>query len=134
MLAAVARTTRTIKLGTAVNSLPYHNPFLLAERLVMLGHLTHGRAIMGFGPGQLVSDAYMLGIDPSTQRDRMLEAAEVVMRLLRGETVTQKSDWFDLHEAKLQLRPYTVPELDVVVAAVTSPSGPVTKPAGSASA
>ncbi|MFF1256300.1 MULTISPECIES: LLM class flavin-dependent oxidoreductase [unclassified Streptomyces] len=126
MLAAVARTTRTIKLGTAVNSLPYHNPFLLAERLVMLDHLTHGRAIMGFGPGQLVSDAYMLGIDPSTQRDRMLEAAEVVMRLLRGETVTQKSDWFDLHEAKLQLRPYTVPELDVVVAAVTSPSGPVT--------
>jgi limonene 1,2-monooxygenase len=126
MLAAVSRTTRNIKLGTAVNSLPYHNPFLLAERLVTLDHLTHGRAIMGFGPGQLISDAYMLGIDPATQRDRMLEAADVIMRLLRGETVTEKTDWYDLREAKLQLRPYTVPELDVVVAAVTSPSGAVT--------
>ncbi|MFC9835209.1 LLM class flavin-dependent oxidoreductase [Rhodococcus sp. NPDC127530] len=126
LLAAAAQRTKTIKLGTAVNSLPYHNPFLLAERLVTLDHLSRGRAIMGFGPGQLLSDAYMLGIDPTKQRDMMLEAAEVIVRLLRGETVTEKTEWFDLREAKLQVRPYSLPELDVVVAAVTSPSGPVT--------
>ncbi|WP_067683093.1 LLM class flavin-dependent oxidoreductase [Nocardia miyunensis] len=126
MLAAASQRTNTIRLGTAVNSLPYHNPFLLAERLVMLDHLSRGRAMMGFGPGQLLSDAHMLGIDPSRQRDMMLEGAEVIVRLLRGETVTAKSDWFELHDAKLQVLPYSVPELDVVVAAVTSPSGPVT--------
>ncbi|WP_040829514.1 LLM class flavin-dependent oxidoreductase [Nocardia jiangxiensis] len=126
MLAAASQRTGNIRLGTAVNSLPYHNPFLLAERLVMLDHLSHGRAMMGFGPGQLLSDAHMLGIDPGRQRDMMLEGAEVIVRLLRGETVTAKSDWFDLHDAKLQVLPYSVPELDVVVAAVTSPSGPLT--------
>jgi limonene 1,2-monooxygenase len=125
-LAAASQRTKTIKLGTAVNSLPYHNPFLLAERLVALDHLSRGRAIMGFGPGQLISDAYMLGIDPARQRDMMLESAEVIVKLLRGETVTASTDWFELREAKLQVRPYSVPELDVVVAAVTSPSGPVT--------
>ncbi len=125
-LAAASQRTRTIKLGTAVNSLPYHNPFLLAERLVALDHLSRGRAIMGFGPGQLISDAFMLGIDPARQRDMMLESAEVIVRLLRGETVTKSTDWFELRQAKLQVRPYSVPELDVVVAAVTSPSGPVT--------
>ncbi len=125
-LAAASQRTKQIKLGTAVNSLPYHNPFLLAERLVALDHLSRGRAIMGFGPGQLASDAYMLGINPADQRDMMLEAAEVIVRLLRGETVTKSTDWFELREAKLHVRPYSVPELDVVVAAVTSPSGPVT--------
>lgn len=84
LLAAAAQRTKTIKLGTAVNSLPCHNPFLLAERLVTLDHLSRGRAIMGFGPGQLLSDAYMLGIDPTKQRDMMLKAAEVIVRLLRA--------------------------------------------------
>jgi limonene 1,2-monooxygenase len=125
-LAAAAMRTQTIKLGTAVNSLPYHNPFTLASRLTQLDHLSHGRAIMGFGPGQLSSDAHMLGIEVSRQRDMMLEAAEVIVRLMHGEVVTAKTDWFDLRDAQLQVRPYQVPTMDMVVAAVTSPSGPRT--------
>ncbi len=123
-LAAAAMRTQTIKLGTAVNSLPYHNPFTLASRLTQLDHLSHGRAIMGFGPGQLSSDAHMLGIEVPRQRDMMLEAAEVIVRLMNGEVVTAKTDWFDLRDAQLQVRPYQVPTMDMVVAAVTSPSGP----------
>jgi limonene 1,2-monooxygenase len=125
-LAAAAQRTKTIKLGTAVNSLPYHNPFTLASRLTMLDHLSHGRAIMGFGPGQLASDAHMLALDPQRQRDMMLEAAEVIVRLMEGEVVTVKTDWFELRDAYLQVRPYQVPTLDMVVAAVASPSGPRT--------
>jgi limonene 1,2-monooxygenase len=125
-LAAASQRTKNIMLGTAVNSLPYHNPFTLATRIVLLDHLSHGRAIMGFGPGASGSDAYMLDIDPSITRERMLEAAEVIVRLLHGEVVTHKSEWFSLNEAYLQIRPYQVPSLEMVVAAVASPSGPRT--------
>ena len=35
-----AERTKHIKLGTGVNSLPYHHPLILADRIVMLDHLT----------------------------------------------------------------------------------------------
>src|SRR5687767_2226528 len=73
MIAAAAARTKTIKLGTGVSSLPYHHPFILADRMVQLDHMTRGRAMFGVGPGALTSDAYMLGIDALTQRQRMDE-------------------------------------------------------------
>ena len=120
-IATAAERTRSIKLGTGVNSLPYHHPYMLADRIVMLDHLTRGRAMFGAGPGQLTSDAMMLGIDPSTQRERMSQAFDVIMRLFRGEIVTAETDWFTCREAVLQIRPYS--DFDVVVAASVSPSG-----------
>src|SRR3954449_2776550 len=75
-IAAAAERTRRIKLGTGVSSLPYHHPFMLADRMVLLDHLTRGRAMLGVGPGQLTSDAVMLGIDPPTQRPRMEQALD----------------------------------------------------------
>jgi limonene 1,2-monooxygenase len=125
-LAAAAQRTKNIRLGTAVNSLPYHNPFTLAARIAMLDHLSHGRVMMGFGPGASGSDAHMLGIDSSSTREWMLEAAEVIIGLLRGEVVTRKTDWFSLQDAYLQVQPYQGGELEIVVAAVASPSGPST--------
>ena len=126
MIAAAAQRTRTIRLGTGVSSLPYHHPFILADRMVQLDHMTRGRAMFGVGPGALTSDAYMLGIDALTQRQRMDEALGVIMRLFRGETVTHESDWFTLREARLQLAPYTHPHMPVAVASTFSPAGPQT--------
>ena len=109
MIAAAAQRTRTIRLGTGVSSLPYHHPFMLADRMVQLDHMTRGRAMFGVGPGALTSDAYMLGIDALTQRQRMDEALGVILRLFRGETVSMETDWFTMREARLQLAPYTHP-------------------------
>lgn len=120
-IAAAAERTRHIKLGTGVNSLPYHHPFILADRIVMLDHLTRGRTMFGAGPGQLTSDASMLGIDPMQQRPRMEESFDVIMRLFAGETVSAQTDWFTCNEAVLQVRPYS--DFDVVVASSISPSG-----------
>ncbi|WP_290706203.1 LLM class flavin-dependent oxidoreductase [Gordonia sp. UBA5067] len=120
-IAAAAERTRHIKLGTGVNSLPYHHPFILADRIVMLDHLTRGRMMFGAGPGQLTSDASMLGIDPMDQRPRMEQAFDVMMRLFRGETVSERTDWFTCDEAVLQVRPYS--DFDIAVASSISPSG-----------
>lgn len=125
-IADVAARTKHIKLGTGVVSLPYHQPLMVADRMMQLDHMTRGRVVFGVGPGLLPSDAMMLGIDPRQQRDRMVEALEVIIPLLRGEIVTRKTDWFDLHEARLQLTPYSRPHLELAVAASVSPSGPRT--------
>jgi len=124
-IAAAAQRTQRIKLGTGVVSLPYHHPFMTAQRMVLLDHLTKGRVMLGVGPGALPSDAFMLGINPADQRDRMEEALDVILQLLRSdEPVSHESDWFSLSDARLHLKPYTSPHLEVAVAAMISPSGP----------
>src|SRR6266705_3586581 len=94
-IAVAAERTRRIKLGTGVSSLPYHHPLLLADRMVLLDHLTRGRVMFGVGPGQLTSDAHMLGIDPNHQRRMMAESLDAITALLRcDEPVTMTTDWF----------------------------------------
>jgi len=83
-IAAAAERTKRIMLGTGVVSLPYHSPLMTANRIMQLDHQTRGRVMFGVGPGLLPSDAFSMGIDPSTQRDRMVEAIEVIMRLWNG--------------------------------------------------
>jgi limonene 1,2-monooxygenase len=123
MIAAAGERTQRIRLGTGVNSLSYHHPFVLADRIVQLDNLTLGRTMLGMGPGQLPSDAFMMGIDPLRQRDMMHDAAEVIVALLRGEVVTASNEWFTLDEARLQLRPYAADGIEVAVASTSSPSG-----------
>jgi len=120
-----AERTRHIKLGTGVISLPYHHPLMVANRMVLLDHMTRGRVMLGVGPGALVSDAYMLGIEPTTQREKMDESLGVIVRLLtETEPISHESSWFELHDAVLHLQPYQRPHMPIAVAAAQSPSGP----------
>ena len=124
VIAAAAEKTKHIKLGSGVTSLPYHHPFMVAQRWVQLDHMTRGRAMLGCGPGALTSDAYMLGIEASTQRPRMLESMDAIMRLLKmEEPVTMKTDWFEMRDARLHLAPYSDPCFDIAVASTITPFG-----------
>jgi limonene 1,2-monooxygenase len=123
-IAAAAERTRHIMLGSGVTSLPYHHPLMVANRFVQLDHMTRGRTMLGCGPGALPSDAYMMGIEPVTQRPRMDEALDAIMRLLRcDEPVTMKTDWFELRESRLHLAPYTDPHFPIAVASTITPFG-----------
>ena len=122
-IAAAAERTRWIRLGTGVVSLPYHSPLMVANRIIQLDHQTKGRVMFGAGPGLLASDAMMMGIDPEKTRDRMAEALDVIIRLMAGETVTEKTDWYTLVEARAHLLPYTKPRPEVCVASTFTPSG-----------
>jgi limonene 1,2-monooxygenase len=123
-IAVAAERTRHIRLGTGVSSLPYHHPLILADRFMQLNHMTRGRVMFGVGPGALVSDAMMMGIEPMRQRDMMEEALGCILRLFHGETVSYTSDWFELHDARLQLAPYGGTPIEVCTASMVSPSGP----------
>ena len=122
-VAAAAERTRHIRLGTGVVSLPYHHPLMVADRIMQLDHQTRGRVMFGVGPGALPSDAFMMGIDPMRQRDRMDEALAALVPLLRGEVVSMETDWFVLRDARLQLRGFTKPHVPIAVASQVSPAG-----------
>jgi limonene 1,2-monooxygenase len=123
-MGVAAQRTRRIMLGTGVVSLPYHHPLMVANRMVLLDHLTRGRVMLGVGPGALLSDAQMLGIVPTRQREMMEESLDVIMRLLtETDPITYKSDWFELANATLHLRPYSKPHFPIAVASVQSPAG-----------
>jgi limonene 1,2-monooxygenase len=122
-IAAAAERTKFIKFGTGVISLPYHQPLMVANRIIQLDHQTRGRVMFGFGPGLLISDAEMLGIDPLTQRDRMAQALGVILRLLAGERVTEKTEWYELKNAMVHLLPFTRPRPEIAVASAATPSG-----------
>ncbi|BBZ78021.1 limonene 1,2-monooxygenase [Mycolicibacterium anyangense] len=126
-IAAAAERTKHIRLGTGVVSLPYHHPLMVADRWVLLDHLTRGRVMFGTGPGALPSDAYMMGIDPVEQRQMMQESLEAILALFRAgpdERINRHCDWFTLRDAQLHIRPYTWPYPEISTAAMVSPSGP----------
>ncbi len=122
-LAGAAMRTGRIKLGTGVVSVPYHHPFNVAQRIVQLDHMSHGRAILGTGPGALPSDAHTFGIDPVVLRDRQDEAIGVIKRLLAGqERFSYECEWFTVNDAKLQILPLQ-PAIPMATASMISPSG-----------
>ena len=122
-LAAAAERTHRIKLGTGVVSLPYHHPFMVAQRIVQLDHQSNGRVIFGTGPGALPSDAHTLGLDPMVLRDRQDEAMGIIRRLFEeNERFSYESEWFRLQDAKLQLKPLQE-KMEFAVATIRSPSG-----------
>jgi len=123
-IAAAAERTKHIKLGTGVTSIAYHNPLWVAERMLLLDHLTRGRAMLGCGPGSLPTDSMMLGLTPTDTRELLEVDLDIILRLLRGETVTAETKTHKLVEARTHLRPYTEPCFEVAVAAVASPTGP----------
>jgi limonene 1,2-monooxygenase len=123
MIAAAAQRTRNIRFGTGVSSLPYHHPFILADRMRQLEYLTKGRVMMGVGPGALPSDAFMQGVPTAKARDRMEESLDAIVRLLAGETVTAETEWFTLNQARLHLAPYHESGLEIAVANQVSPTG-----------
>lgn len=106
-IAAAAQRTKRIRLGTGVISLAYHNPLWVADRLVLLDHLTYGRVLGGVGPGSLPTDSAMIGLNPTDTRELLETNLDILVRLLDGETVTAKTATHELFDARLQLAPYS---------------------------
>ena len=113
--------TKNIKLGAGVVSVPYHNPLWVADRIILADHLLRGRVMLGLGPGSLPTDATMIGLEPKQLRPALDHDAGVIVDLIRGKTVTVKTDRYNLVDAQCQLAPYS--DFDISAAASTSPAG-----------
>ena len=123
-LAVAAERTRHIRLGTGAVSLTYHHPLMVADRIVLLDHLTRGRINFGVGPGGHLSDAAMLGIPSAEIRDRMEQNLEAILHLLTStDPLTASGPGWEMHDAVLQLRPYQRPHPPLAIPSLESPFG-----------
>lgn len=121
VLSKASATTHRMKLGTAVTSLPYHHPFHVAERFAFLDHMTHGRAVLGVGPGGLPTDTQLFNIPMQDLNPMMRESTEIIVRLLETPgPVSYEGKYWHIKDMALQLRSYQQPRLKMATASVGS--------------
>jgi natural product biosynthesis luciferase-like monooxygenase protein len=85
MLAALAQRTRRVTLGTSVIVLPLHNPIHVAEQMMMLDLMSHGRVQLGVGRGTLIADYIDMGVPAEDAQGRVIDGLELVLKAWSGE-------------------------------------------------
>jgi len=86
LLMALAMRTRTLRLGTAVMVLPWHNPLLLAEQAATLDLLSGGRFDFGIGKGYRHNEFKGFQVPPEEAEARFEEALDVITRAFTTRT------------------------------------------------
>ena len=85
-LATLIQETSTIRFGTGVINLPYHDPVIVAAEVAQFDQLSGGRMMFGIGPGGLMSDAELFGHQEMPERYRMaLESLDLILKLWRED-------------------------------------------------
>jgi F420-dependent oxidoreductase-like protein len=80
-LAALARETKRVRLGTLVTGVTYRNPAMLAKEVTTLDTISGGRAILGIGAAwnDVEHEGYGYDFPPVGQRmDRLEEALAII--------------------------------------------------------
>jgi F420-dependent oxidoreductase-like protein len=102
LLSAIAQHTSSARLSALVTGNTYRNPALLAKTITALDHVSAGRATLGIGAGWFELEHRSLGFEFGTFTDRfekLDEALQIVVPLLRGERVTFEGSHYSVHEA-----------------------------------
>jgi alkanesulfonate monooxygenase SsuD/methylene tetrahydromethanopterin reductase-like flavin-dependent oxidoreductase (luciferase family) len=84
LLSCLAMRTTTLRLGTAVIVLPWHNPVLLAEQAATLDLVSAGRFDFGIGKGYRHNEFVGFGIPPEEAEARFEEGLEVLVRAFQS--------------------------------------------------
>jgi alkanesulfonate monooxygenase SsuD/methylene tetrahydromethanopterin reductase-like flavin-dependent oxidoreductase (luciferase family) len=105
ILAAIARGTSRLKLGTAISALNFHDARVLAETYAMLDALSGGRLMYGVGSGYLPHEFEGFGVDPAQKRERFDEAVAAVELLLTGERASFEGRHQSFRDIQLNVTP-----------------------------
>jgi alkanesulfonate monooxygenase SsuD/methylene tetrahydromethanopterin reductase-like flavin-dependent oxidoreductase (luciferase family) len=124
LLSAIAQRTTNIRLGTGIVVCPFHDPRDIAEQYALLDVLSGGRLNFGAGSGYLAHEFAGFGIDPAEKRDRFDEVIGIVQRLWRGERVTIHSDFHDLDDVAINVRPLQQPAPPTWTAVIRAEAAP----------
>lgn len=109
MLAAIAASTSTIRLGPLIYVFPYRHPVQTAKITSTLDLIADGRLILGAGIGWNRKEFDVLGIDPASRGERFEEALEIVRRLWRGHPVSHAGESWTLKDVQVVPRPAQEP-------------------------
>ena len=105
-LAYLAGKTNRIGLLTGAVILPWNDPLRVAEKMIVLDHLSKGRALFGIGRGLAKREYELFGIDMNEARDRFDESAELIMRALETGIYEGHGKYYPSKRIELRPRPY----------------------------
>ena len=88
LLTAVAAITSRVEIGPLVLALPFRNPALTAKMALELDEISAGRLILGVGCGWHQPEFDAFGYPFDHRVSRFAEGLEILMPMLRGESVT----------------------------------------------
>jgi len=123
LLTALAMRTKTLRLGSAVMVLPWHNPVLLAEAAATLDLISGGRFDFGIGKGYRHSEFKGFQIAPEEAEARFDEAVEVITRaFLNRERFSHRGRFWHFKDIVVEPPPAQRPHPPFWVAAGSEPS------------
>jgi alkanesulfonate monooxygenase SsuD/methylene tetrahydromethanopterin reductase-like flavin-dependent oxidoreductase (luciferase family) len=99
LVSAVAASTQRVQVGTLVLATSFRPPGILAKMAATTDDVAGGRLILGLGCGWHEPEYVAFGYPFDHRVDRFEEALEVVVRLLRGGSVTYNGRWYTLDDA-----------------------------------
>lgn len=99
LLTAVAAITSRIEIGPLVLALPFRNPALTAKMAIELDEISGGRLILGVGCGWHQPEFDAFGYPFDHRVSRFAEGLEILMPLLRGESVTFEGKYHAARDA-----------------------------------
>ena len=102
LLSALAQHTSRVRLSALVTGNTYRNPTLLAKTITALDHVSGGRATLGLGAGWFEQEHNSLGYEFGTFSERfekLEEALQIIVPMLRGETVTFHGKYYSVTDA-----------------------------------
>jgi len=88
LLAAVAASTRHIRLATTSYLLPLRHPLQAAEQVAVLDQLCQGRVILGIGRGYAPTMLKAFAVDPKQKRALFEQCLEIMRLAWSGEPVS----------------------------------------------
>ena len=116
VLAAAAQRTRSIRLGVAVNLLPFHHPIRLAEDLAGLDLLSNGRVEFGVGRGSRTDHYQGFDVPMEESRERMVESLEMVIKAWTHERLTFEGKYYSAKDLLVVPKPLQKPHPPVRIA------------------
>jgi alkanesulfonate monooxygenase SsuD/methylene tetrahydromethanopterin reductase-like flavin-dependent oxidoreductase (luciferase family) len=107
----LAGKTERIKFGTLVTPLPFRHPGVLAKRLSTLDNLSGGRVILGVGAGwsRVEFEGYSNWLGDKSRVDKTIQALSIIRRLWTEDSVTYRSEHYNLKDAVLDPKPIQKP-------------------------
>jgi alkanesulfonate monooxygenase SsuD/methylene tetrahydromethanopterin reductase-like flavin-dependent oxidoreductase (luciferase family) len=119
LLAALARDTTRIRLGTMVTAITFRHPAFLAAQVLTVDQISDGRVALGLGSGGPPHPYGAFGHTdwpPRERVERLEEQAAILETLLRGERVTREGRHYPIRDAQLP-PPVQRPRPPLVIAA-----------------
>src|SRR5580704_17339366 len=108
-LAAVAQRTKRLRFGPLLYVTPMYHPLRVAEEVVMLDHMSHGRLELGLGRGASPVEIASFGVDPQLAPAMNREATEVILKALTSDLLDHDGKFYHFKKVRIAARPLQQP-------------------------